>query len=95
MYKDYRLESTQQPLPVYPQDFSCSSTSETLLSCIIPTSIYVAPTTIVGISCTPPPIALRKFFIHKTCCKYLIYVHIPCRTMSWRYPSKPHTIWES
>ena len=62
VYRISRVEGEQLLLPVYPQDFSCSSSSETLYSCIIPTSINVNPATEVGLSCTPPPITvpLRK-----------------------------------
>ena len=58
VYGINRLKSEQQLLPVYPQEFSCSSNSETLFSCIIPTSINVAPETEVGIDCTPPPVTV-------------------------------------
>ena len=65
VYKINRLERQHQLLPIYPQDFSCSTANETLLSCIIPTYINVdvrvvpGPTAEVGINCTAT--AMRKF----------------------------------
>ena len=69
VYSSYFLDYPQ--VPVYPLDFSsCSSTSEVLLSCIYPYSVYMSPSSEVGISCNPQTIGIYYPTVSKLAIKF-------------------------